>query len=286
MEIIFISILIIFLAVMIVLLRKDKFAQEEDPENQDQERLDKEREDLFKDIGLDLFTSKDVIIDFNKESNDTIYNNLIDICGTEANIKSLFHTLGRRVKHALEKEGIEFDGVYLEKFVYTEDTHEVTVFVIWKHQSDKYIVTLDKNNEEGVLKKIERTNAEKPINRFLCNEGNDCSSRHSSLKPVNTDQNNFVPVVDKTALNKTFFEGDNSPILLLDRTSDYAVRIPKDLIQFPCRKNMHRWNKTSALNTQRATKKCKGIDSAYNKRFLVPRPHPSYFSNPTFWAKN
>ena len=50
MEIIFISILIIFLAVMIVLLRKDKFAQE-DPENQDQERLDKEREDLFKNIG-------------------------------------------------------------------------------------------------------------------------------------------------------------------------------------------------------------------------------------------
>ena len=108
--------------------------------------------------------------------------------------------------------------------------------------------------------------------------------RDTSLKPVGIPQNKFEPVVDETSLNKTIF-GDQSPIILINRNHDIAVKVPRDIKPFPCRRNIHIWNKTSALYTQRPTKTCKGIDSAYEKRNIIPRPHPSFFSNPGFWAR-
>ena len=115
-------------------------------------------------------------------------------------------------------------------------------------------------------------------------EGNDCTSRHTSLKPVGIPQNNFKPSVVKTSLPKTLFNEKQTPILLINRNFDYPVKIPKNIKPFPCRKNIHMWDRTSAY-LHKKTKKCSGIDSGYNKRNIIPRPHPSYFSNLNFDQK-
>ena len=110
-------------------------------------------------------------------------------------------------------------------------------------------------------------------------------SRHTSLKPVGIKQNKVKGISDETQLDKTFFKGVQSPILLVNRNKEIAVKFPKNIKPFPCRRNIHIWNNTSALYTQNPTKKCKGIDSSYQKRNIIPRPHPSFFSNPGFWAR-
>ena len=229
--------------------------------------------------------SKDVIIDFTKH-NDVLYNNIADICGTEENLTSLFEELKKHVEKAFDKEKIQFDGIYIEKFKYSKEKYIITLFVIHNNESNKYELHLKRSNKEVVFDKLLRQNAVKPINYFLCNEGNDCTSRHTSLKPVGIPQNNFKPSVDKTSLTKTLFNEKQTPILLINRNFDYPVKIPKNIKPFPCRKNIHMWDRTSALFTQKKTKKCSGIDSGYNKRNIIPRPHPSYFSNPEFWSKN
>lgn len=279
MVIIFIC--IILLVILYFILRKDRF------ENQDKKKLDKQQDVFLDEIhkkSRGIFLSKDVIIDFT-QPNDVLYNNIIDICGSEENLTSLFEELKKYVDTAFDKEEIQYDGIYIEKFKYSKKKYILTLFVIHNNESNKYELHLKKNKKTVTFDKLLRQNAVKPINYFLCDEGNDCTSRHTSLKPFGIPQNNFKPSVDKTSLSKTLFNIKQTPILLINRNFDYPVKIPKNIKPFPCRKNIHMWDKTSALFTQKKTKTCYGIDSGYTKRHLIPRPHPSYFSNPGFWSK-
>ena len=86
MVIIFICIILLVILALYLILRKDKF------EDQDKKKLDVQQDVLLDSIhkkSRGIFLSKDVIIDFTKP-NDMLYNNIIDICGTEQNLTSLF----------------------------------------------------------------------------------------------------------------------------------------------------------------------------------------------------
>lgn len=273
-------------------LESDKKTSEndEDPKEQEKERLRKERDVVelsihaLHDTSFSIFKTNDVFFDFTKDKK-LIYSDLIDICGTEEKVGSLFAEMAKHITNALNSQNIDYDGVYLEKFLYSKDKYTITFFIILDHETNKYVIELNKNGDNISFEKLTRKNSVVPINRFLCNEGNDCTSRHTSLKPVGIKQHKVKGVSDETELDKTFFKGGQSPILLLNRNRDIAVKFPKNIKPFPCRRNIHIWNNTSALYTQNPTKKCKGIDSSYQKRNIIPRPHPSFFANPGFWAR-
>ena len=93
--------------------------------------------------------SKDVIIDFTKP-NDLLYNNIIDICGTEENLISLFEELKKHVENAFEKEKMEFDGIYIEKFKYSKKKYIITLFVIHNNESNKYELHLKRSNRSSI----------------------------------------------------------------------------------------------------------------------------------------
>ena len=247
--------------------------------------VDMERVSDFKEVDACIITE------------ETYYRNIMESCAEGFNKsfnKKQFIELKQDIDLFLDtiltyynkKDKSRVTRVYIEKFVRTQETdsyrYETTalLFNMDTYSTEKYLFDIVAKNNKITLNKVNKINAVVPINRFTCDNGDDCSERESSLKP--TYKSNVVNNPDQTELDYSSFNIPETPHKNVNRNKHIPLVDESNINVFPCRTLEHSWDFKGVHKINPPTNTCYGVNSGVGKRALQPFYHTSMFNNLQF----
>ena len=176
--------------------------------------------------------------------------------------------------------------IYIEKFIRTQETdsyrYETTalLFNMDTYSTEKYVFDIVAKNNKITLKRVNKMNAVVPINRFTCDDENDCSERESSLKSAS--KSDYVSNPDSTALDYSSFNIPETSEKNVNRNKHIPLVDESNMNVFPCRTLEHSWDYRGVHKINKPDKTCYGVNSGVGKRALQPFYHVSMFNNLQF----
>jgi hypothetical protein len=228
---------------------------------------------------------------------ETYYRNIMESCAEGFNKsfnKQQFIELKQDIDLFLDtilsyynkKDNARVTRVYIEKFVRTQETdsyrYETTalLFNMDTYSTEKYLFDIVAKNNKITLKRVNQINAVIPINRFTCDDEDDCSERESSLKPIY--KSNYVDNQDPTELEYSSFNIPETANKNVNRNKHIPLVDESNINVFPCRTLEHSWNYKGIHKINPPDKTCYGVNSGVGKRALEPFYHVSMFNNLQF----
>lgn len=234
--------------------------------------------------------TENIDIKFDNDKREIYYKTMRDYCVSKKIPYRIIDTinllLDSIINYSNKTNNTRLIRINIDKFIrITKNNkihYEIYAFILnLKYTSTrKYVFKLEYTNNIIKINDIKIINAETPIKRFSCDESVDCTERHSSLKKKS--YNKFVNSLEDTELDYSLYKQKRSNTknaLTVNRRCNIILSDKTKKPTFPCRKLQHKWDKYGIENVKEQTSSCYGLDSAINKRNIMPYYHVSMFNN-------